>query len=789
MGEPAEDIYVPEAGKVAIRDLDGSVSLVAQKDLPAAQDEGARPATQAEYFGAKHGVAGDVAAGLVGAGRTASFGLFDPAVVETARMFGGDQSADEYRNSLRLLKDTSPNATLGGEVVGMVAPALAGGAGFAAEGGAALAESGAARFGQRVLAAAPRAIGEGVGIGLGGQLSEDTLENHKMVAESYLSAGVKGGALGLLLGGGGAGVLGAIGDKVGGGGTLFGRGGARAAEDAEGSLASRVAKLEDAGPYRTPGVANAAEGVGEAGGRKSILERLEDLKNESAYRSTGANRTDWKNLAKTAEGQAEEAQRVGARMQAETFEGKPLVEALASEREVNRRIVGRANEVGKELGAMRAKLDTTLERPSLSTISSRFESEIAPDALEHLGGEVAVNKVRAKIGEMEKLGGEAPTFKQLHTMRRDLEGLAKYSDATPKAETEMFRALRNITEDEFTASGERAAKSIGGTFADDYRLKKALYADLATARDASNRAVGRGSGNNKFSLTDAVMAGGALASGNPAGALAVGANMVRRGYGNQIATHVLGTVTKMDMVQRAANKLDALISDGTKAFVSGSKSATRPVKAVTDAEIRAIREATRSPDVINKRIAEHLGDLPQYAPKTAQEIAITAARAAAWAQHALPKEPAPLAPQFGKPKNLPLSDTQRLKARATIETIEDGSIVVDRLRQGRLTDEHVAALKYVHPETYAKIQQYLGQHAAELNKSMDQQQLFRLSILFGEPLTEAALPENVRALQASFTQGNQAPAPGAAGAPSMSAGPVKGGGSRATSFDKLEAGQ
>ncbi len=157
----------------------------------------------------------------------------------------------------------------------------------------------------------------------------------------------------------------------------------------------------------------------------------------------------------------------------------------------------------------------------------------------------------------------------------------------------------------------------------------------------------------------------------------------------------------------------------------------------------------------------------------------------------IPKEPTPVS-AFSQAKPRPLSDTQLMKARATIETVEDGSIVVDRLRQGRLTPEHVAALKYVHPETYAKIQKYLGDHTTELNATMTQQQLFSLSMLFGQPLTEAALPENVRAFQASFTQGNQAPGAGGTGggisAPKMNAGPIKGGGTSAMGADRLEAG-
>jgi hypothetical protein len=783
VGEPATDVYVPEDGKVAIRDQDGSVWKIPQEQLVEATHEGARPATEAEYFGAQHGKAGEVLAGGAGFARTATFGLSDPAYVEAARAFGGAQNADEMRDTLRLLKESSPNANLAGEVAGVVPTMFLGGAG-AAEGGAALAEGAAMRFGQRALAAAPRAVGEGVAIGLGSQLSEDTLSNHKWSSEAYLSAGVKGGALGLLLGAGGAGVLGAAGDKA---GAWFGRG-ERGALQAEESIGARVGREAEGGPYRAA-AAREAEAAGETGGRKSILERMEDLQNEQAYKATGANQTDWKRLGAEAEGRAGTARRLGKMLQEETFEGRRLVEATTSQEETARRIAGRQEEVGKTIAPMYAEADRAAARPSVSAIREGMGEIRAKYA--GMYEDLELRGAEDSFSRLEKTLGETPTHTELWKARREIDGQLRKAYAADKTTgmvpqgEEALRDLRGVVNDALMASAERAGQELGGTLGDRMRLANRLYADLSTAHSASTRASARMSGNQGVSITD-VIAG---AGGGLAGIAAAGANMVRRKYGNQIAAHVLGTASKMETIQRAATKLDSLLSEGSLAFVSGGKGMTRAVRPVTTAEVRELREATRSPEAISARIAEHLGDMPKYAPKTAQEIAITAARAAAWAQHALPKESPPISPMFGKRKETPLSDTQLLKARATIETIEDGSIVIDRMRQGRLTPEHVAALKYVHPETYAAIQKYLGQHTAELNKNLSQQQLFSLSMLFGTPLTEAALPENVRAFQASFTQGNQAPAAGTPGAPSMSAGPVQGGGSRATSTDKLEAGQ
>ncbi len=779
MGDAAA-VLVPEPGKVAIKDLDGSVSLIKQGDLAAAQDEGARPASEAEYFGAQAGRTGELASATVGAARGATFGLSDPIYVEGARLLGGDDNAEDVRHTLRLLKEANPNATLGGEIGGAVVPALfGGGAASAAEVG------GTGLFGRaasRVAAVAPRAFGEGAAIGMGAQLSEDKLQNHKMTAESYLTAGVKGGAIGLLLAGGAAAGVGAAGDKL---GTLFGRS-EGAAVRAEAGAAEHFG-----GPYRSAeGAAVRAE---EAGAKRGSLGWLEDTANEQRFKATGSNATDWKRLSADTEARGAEAQRIGKRLGEETFEGKRLVDLTASQEDIAKRIAGRTKEVAKSFRPLYAEADTAVARPSMSTIAERFNTEIRAPQVGKLYGDAELRGAEDAMARLEKHAGANPSHVDLWEHRKEIDGVLKKSYArdqngvTPVGE-ESLKKLRAIVNEELLSSTERAGQELGGTLGDRIRLANSLYSDLSVANKAASRASQRMSGNQAVSITD-VIAG---AAGGLPGLVAMGANMVRRKYGNQIAAHVLDSATRMESVQRAATKFDALLNDGTKAFISNGKGASRAAKSVTTEEVRAIRDATRSPETVTARVADGLGDLTKYAPKVAAEAAATATRAAAWIQHTLPKEKPPTGPQFVQRAPTPMSDEDRLKAARIIETIEDPSVVLDRLRQGSLTEEHVATLKYVHPETYTKIQSYLNTHAAELKPTMTVQQQFTLSMLFGVPITEAMLPENKRAFQASFSQGNQAPGTGGAGgmvAPKMNAGPVNGGTGTATAFDKMEAGR
>lgn len=771
---PADDAlplrsYTP--GLVAVTAPSGEVVQVAKSDAQDALANGYTPASEAQYFGQKHGGAGEVAAGLVGAARGATFGVFDPAIVGAIGAVGGQEKADEYRNTLRLLKETNPGVSLGGEIAGAVLPAAFGDT----AGLATAADEGASFFGRaaaRGLEAAPRAFGEGTAIGLGNQLSEDTLANRKLVPEAYLSAGVKGGALGVLMGAGGAAGLGAVGDKL---GTYFGRG----AEAAEG-LGTRIAGAEEKAAVR------GGEEAGEqSGGRLGswIQNKADELSFKGA---TGAKTADLRKLGIDVEAIEGREQELGRVLREQELTGPTVSQA-----ETGRRLSQKVDEIGKSFTPMYKALDAaeTSVKPSLNNILTAFDEKVRAPRLAQIDGSSELRGANDFLKKMTEQLDEHPSFEKLWNVRRELDGkltgeYAKVAGAPSPVGAADMRALKDIVNQEISDAAAKADPAI----ATQLREANSLYSDLKTVHGINTKNVARDAmSNNAISLTDTI----AATHGGPLGLVYAAGNMVKRRYGDQLAAHVLDKAANLEMFQRATTKLDDTLSSGTGKFINGEKSAMRPIKPVTSEEVRALREATRTPDIVNARTAEHLGDIVRTAPQVAQGISTTVARAAAWAQYALPKEQAPVGPVFSQPKPRPLSDSQLVKARSTMETIADGSIVVDRLVQGRLTPEHVAALKYVHPETYAQIQTYLTDHATEIKPKLTVQQQFQLGMLFGTPITEASLPENIRAFQASFSQGNQAPGPGGAGGvapPKMSGGPVNIGTSRAMGYDRLEAG-
>lgn len=230
-------------------------------------------------------------AGALGAARGASLGLSDFAIGGVGGILGAGEETAEV---LRELQERNPEASLGGEVAGVVAPLVLSGGTAAPEAGAGLFVRGARAVGapvrglaalaegagaataralagteaglaRRVLARAAGGAVEGAVEGVGGELghmvSEEALgENPDLTAEQVL-ARVGTGAL---LGGG-------IGGVLGGGGALLGEG-ARAGRDAvdvlRGSWGARV------GTDLDPAVAAAIARTAESSDPADVLRRL-----------------------------------------------------------------------------------------------------------------------------------------------------------------------------------------------------------------------------------------------------------------------------------------------------------------------------------------------------------------------------------------------------------------------------------------------------------------------------------------------------------------------------------
>jgi hypothetical protein len=522
----------------------------------------------------------------------------------------------------------------------------------------------------------------------------------------------------------------------------------------------------------------------------SSMGLLQDEIDRQAFNATGARVPDVRKLGADAAVQDEVIRRVGSTLNREVKPGP-----FTSLQDYAEQIAVRTKEVGKSIRPMIEELNAAATRPDVNVIAKRFDAEVRRTIGAGLFGEEELALAEKALERLGEKGGAAPSFTKLYDLRRTLDDkLAGHFGRIPGMPQppgeKATRALRDIIQDELMNAAERASSELGSPIAQRLRTANALYKDLKIGKDIATKEAARAAGSPAYSASDMMSVVAAMASGSPLGAAIPVANVIRKKFGNQIAGYVLRKASNFEAVQNAAARIDGMLNKGAKAVVEDSSVGARaPGKTLTAEEVRAIREAATNPNVVQSRVAQALGDMPEYAPRTAGEFAIAAARTAAYLAHELPKERPPTSPVFTGKVDRSMSDSELRKATAIVEVVSDPSIVLDRMRQGLLTRDHVKALKATSPQSFYKIQDYLTRHAAEIRPTMTIQQQVSLSILFQKPIAAVMERANITALQASFVGGNQGPPKGMA--PSiakMAAGPVQGGGTRATTFDVAEKG-
>lgn len=771
-------VRTPDGG-VAFVDKEGAVQSIPAENAQAALQEGYHPATAAEYEAARDGAMGTVRAGVYGAARGASFGAFDPIAAKAAGLVYGDEGEALARTELNRAREGHQTANLVGEIGGSLLPLA-----FGAPGGAAAetvaGESFLARAGARALSAVPRSALEGAAMGLGAQLSEDTLGNHDLVAQKYLSSALKGGILGTIMGAGLHAAGGAVGD----------------------ALANRLAR--------------AGEAAGEGVATKSVSSRLASFAEEQAAKgampSASLSAGELQKLGRTAEEQMARTRRIGRALIDEGISTPTATKGMQAER-----LTKRVAEVGEELGELRRSLEKSAIRPSAENIMKRMESEVLGPLMQRPFSQAEQASVRPFVQELtQRLGvtvndlGETvfkspnvESFETLHKLRVALDKkldpkLWQKLPGTAPAGFEELGHIRGILEDEFEKAADLAARDLGTSAGEAYRVKKALFADLKTAEKWATKGAARDAQNQAFSLTDVIAAGSGMASGHLGlGLLAPIANKIRRTYGNQVAAAVADRASKLEMLQRGAAAFDAKLTTSVEGFFSGKKGGTKrlPAPKMSPEELRTLRAAVKDPSALTERVAQNMRDsgIADAAPKVAQAMQNTMMRAAAHLQRTLPPEPPNPGFKFGPTKPMPLGPMEQAKVEATIGALDmDG--ILDDLHDGRVDHMKIQALRIINPEGHQAIiralDEYGQKHAAELGY----QQQVTMSIITGRPIGQLMQPGTMRGFQKALTAG-QPPDPSTKGtaiqpfgsAPTPPSGPSKTARALSSGTDRMES--
>lgn len=243
----------------------------------------------------------------------------------------------------------------------------------------------------------------------------------------------------------------------------------------------------------------------------------------------------------------------------------------------------------------------------------------------------------------------------------------------------------------------------------------------------------------------------------------------------------------LSRLERAGTEVQNKIMSGVDNFFSGTKARVAPtsVSALMSNSLSKDPETNKSPKNKNEAYNNFTTNLQQYASKpdkTAEKILKNTIRLRNVApdtgsrvlQRSLEginfldskvprKSATPGAFDFilAKPRHHKVSSMEMSKFERYVNGVNNPMSLVADLESGKLSSETVEAVKTVYPQFYGRVVDAVTSKLAAEGDKMSYNKRLQLGLLFDIPSDESLVPQNIAALQQSFTaQGQNQPQPG-----------------------------
>ena len=699
---------------------------------------------------------------LESAASSATFGLSDQAYAALG---------DDFKEALRERRKRNELAAFGGEVAGIVGPALlsggssliAKGAGVAGKGIATAAkagttvekltasgmkslikETGKKKFARDVLKksvekGAGSAV-EGTFYGVGELIEENALGNAEFNAENLAAYAGKGALFGGLVGG----ALGGIGQSV--------------------SIV--VPKIKG----------NKIVGMG--------VEKLDNFKQNMTNPTYNAMK-----LAGFSDDKIEKLileQPVMAKNMPEVIGKVMRSEGLAKSLASNTSLLGNSRKylekIGDKIGkTVKAMDDDIVDKSVFPTYSSIAQKQI--DGLEALkkkfqkadgsalNTEAAgyIRKVDDEINslfEKNLLNKKPYTASELQDMKIKFHKLGRYDKTgIPTVKDDINRVMGRAVRDELVDFAGRVDSPLGKQLSQELTD----YSSLATFVKEFNKKIG---GQTNFPrLRDIFFGLGAFGAGiDPISAAGVGA--LTSAFARSDLKNKLMVLTD---IERSNIKVGQRITSSINKFFKGRKfdklpalSATlltgNPLARKTEGDLvvgrpKNEREAIKNmadnidrikdnPTLMNKLLMD--ANLQSSAPQTYQQLRQVAGRAFLFLDSKLPRKTQMVNP-FIK-KSYPTSDQEIYKFKKYVQAVQNPMSVLKDLNGGVLSREGIEAVRYVYPTLYAEMQSKVYEGLEKAGGQTTYKQRLQLGILMDLPTDLSLEPQSIAGLQSFYKE-------------------------------------
>ena len=699
---------------------------------------------------------------LESAASSATFGLSDQAYAALG---------DDFKEALRERRKRNELAAFGGEVAGIVGPALlsggssllAKGAGVAGKGIATAAkagttvekltasglkklikDSGKKKFARDVLKksvekGAGSAV-EGTFYGVGELIEENALGNAEFNAENLAAYGGKGALFGGLVGGS----LGGIGQSV-----------SIVVPKIKGSkiVGMGVEKIDNFKQNMTNPTYNAMKLAGFADDKieKLILEQPAMAKNipevlgkvmrsEGVAKSLASNTTLLNNSKKYLE-------KVGKKI------GKTV--KTMDEDIVDKSVFPTYSSIAQKQIDDLKLLKNKFQRPDGSALNE-----------EALGYIKKIDDQIDSLFEKDLLNNKPYTASQLQEMKMKFHKLGRYDKTgIPTVKDDINRVMGKAVRDELVDFAGKVDSPLGKQLSQELTD----YSSLVTFVKEFNKKIG---GQTNFPrLRDIFFGLGAFGAGvdpvSAAGAAAMTSAFARSDLKNKLMV--------LTDIERSNVRVQQKISSSISKFFKGKKfdklpalSATlltgNPLARKTENEIaigrpKDEREAIKNmadnidkikdnPVYMSKLMMD--ANLQSSAPQTYQQLRQVAGRAFVFLDSKLPRKTQNVNP-FIK-KSYPISDQEIYKFKRYVQAVQNPMSVMKDLNGGVLSREGIEAVRYVYPNLYAEIQSKVYDSLEKSGGETTYKQRLQLGILMDLPTDLSLEPLSIQGLQSFYKE-------------------------------------
>jgi hypothetical protein len=473
--------------------------------------------------------------------------------------------------------------------------------------------------------------------------------------------------------------------------------------------------------------------------------------------------------------------------------------------DLSAKISARKQDIGTQIGAETDKLASNVPGPSTNELFGRINKEVIDPLMENGATRAKGKQVQSILNDMEQslldsqqqravkegwIGHTDEDIKDLPVSVGSLNNQRKALDTiiydqmnarigNPSPLDKELKNVRNIFKDQIN---EYAEKTLGSEWTDKMAGLNKEYKILSTLDEVADRSATAEQKNQQFALKDIIAGAGML--GHPAGipgAIAMGAgSKILRKRGNEwlakaadfsnnsilnaandninnrlsIIPKILNNTFSGPGIQAGGNSLARTLSDA--GIKPDDSSKNKDVAAYNTFAGLITKQMSQPQDNIMNHAATVINS---HDPQMANQLGQSASGVINYLHQQMPKATTPQVP-FQPPWE---PNPQQLKAFAsTVQVAQDPFIVLDKLADGSLNQNHVQTLKALYPSIYAKMVDEIKAEGMKKDAAkMPYNKKLHLSLLIGQPLDPSL--NNVQSLQDSYASNQEQSKPLAEG--------------------------